>query len=155
MNPLMSLALLAVTAVMATSTVAQTVSDCDWRASTAALVEPWEQHSKTYSKGAVRVALLDTVEPAAGAYHVLVLSPPFNELGERQCKVISFDGTMGFAGAYFEDIDAGYDPATGLMVSIPVQIYLPEENFSNCALLRFTLNQITGEITPRLDLGRD
>lgn len=148
----LTLAALALTAAPA---LAQSVSDCDWRATAASLVEPWEAHSKTYSKGAVRVALLDTVEPAAGAYHVLVLSPPFNELGERQCKVVSFDGTMGFAGAYFGDIDAGYDPATGLMVSLPVQIYLPEEDFAGAALLRFTLNQTTGEITPRLDLGAD
>ena len=153
MTRFLTTALLALTTAL--PALAQSVSVCDWRASAAAIVEPWEEHSKTYSEGAVRVALLDTIEPAAGAYHVLVLSPPYSELGDRQCKVISFEGTMGFAGAYFDEIDAGYDPATGLMVSIPMQIYLPEEDFSNGALLRFTLNQTTGEITPRLDLGAD
>lgn len=134
---------------------AQTVSECDWRASAQAIPEPWEAHSRTFSNGAVRLAVLDTVEPAAGALHLLILSPPYSELGDRQCRVISRDGTMGWAGMYFEDLTASYDPAVGLIFDLPVQIYLPESSFTNSAVLRITLNQASGEIGITQRLGAE
>lgn len=134
---------------------AQTVSGCDWRASAQAIAEPWEANSRTFSNGAVRLAVLDTVEPAAGALHLLILSPPYSEPGDRQCRVISRDGTMGWAAMYFEDLTARYDPAVGLIFDLPVQIYLPEDSFTNSAVLRITLNQASGEIGITQRLGAE
>ena len=52
------------TCMVASASSAQTAFPCDWQARADAIVEPWEENSKTFANGAVRVALLDTIEPA-------------------------------------------------------------------------------------------
>ena len=141
--------------MLATGAVAQTVGECDGRASAQNIVEPWEKNSRSFANGNVRLALLDTVEPAAAAIHLLVISPPYGETGEPQCRVISLDGALGFAGLDFAALKASYDPSVGLIFSLPGMLYLPEEGFSNSLVLNFTLNQATGEIAARMDLGRE
>lgn len=125
-------------------TLAQEVGVCDWRSSAASIVEPWEEYSRTFSDGKVRIALLDTLEPAATAVHVLILSPPYDELGARQCRVLSHHDASGFSNADFSTLDATYDPAVGLIFEIAVEVMGavgPEDR-----TLRFTLNQATGGI---------
>ncbi|NOX74971.1 MAG: hypothetical protein GXP03_15575 [Alphaproteobacteria bacterium] len=139
----------------ASATQAQVISDCDWEASAWNLVEPWAENSRTFSNGATRLAVLDTVEPAAGAMHLLILSPPYDPLAGRQCKVLSWFKGMGFAGLNFSDLKAGYDPSRGLLFELPVQIYDPETSFSNSAIVFFELNQATGVITTDIELGRE
>ena len=135
--------------------LAQEVGECDWRAAAAAIAEPWEENTRTFANGTVRLALLDTIEPANGSFHLLILSPPLGETGERQCRVISREGGEGWAGLMFAQLEAGYDPERGLIFSLPGMIYLPEKTFSNSTLLTVVLNQSTGEITVSQKLGRE
>jgi hypothetical protein len=128
------------------SAMAQSVNPCDWAASAQAIVEPWEANSRTFSNGKTRLALLDTIEPAAGALHILVLSPPYDELGGRQCRVISASPGIGYAGISFDRLTAGYDPSVGLMFDVPIGLYDPGTGGTRPALLSFTLNQATGAI---------
>lgn len=141
------------TLVCATPLFAQSVSDCDWRARADAIPEPWEDYSRAFANGAVRVALLDGIEPAAAAFHLLILHPPYMELGERQCHIVSFDDRIGYAALYFTELEAGYDPARGLTVDMPGMLYLPDDGFSNSLRLFVTINQATGEITASHELG--
>ena len=127
--------------------------DCDWRASAEALVEPWEETSRTFANGEVRIALLDTIEPAAGAFHLLILSPPYGEMGERQCRVISRGSGIGWAGIGFSQLKASYDPARGLVFVVRAQYYDPETSFQNPMRLEITLRQDTGAITVREFIG--
>ncbi len=155
MKWILTLALAFATAFFANAASAQEVSECDWRASARTLVEPWEENSRAFANGNVRIALLDTIEPGAVPYQILVLSPPFDELGARQCRVISFQGGFGFAGVSFSALEASYDPAVGLNFSLPVVIYLEEANFANPSLLHFTVNQATGAVVADMELGRE
>ncbi|WP_255449664.1 hypothetical protein [Shimia ponticola] len=133
-------------AALPTTGAAQSIAPCDWRASAQAIVEPWDMFSRTYANGDVRVALLDTIEPGAGALHLLVLSPPRDELGSRQCNVVSYDGSIGFAGMLFEDHIADYDPLRGLTLSFDAQIYRDDLADFAPAILDVTINQSTGVI---------
>ncbi|SNS52038.1 hypothetical protein [Antarctobacter heliothermus] len=126
-----------------------TVSDCEWQASAWNLAEPWEQNTRTFSNGKTRLAVLDTIEPAIAWAHILVLSPPYSEIGDRQCKTIGLDG-MGFGGIRFEELTSSYDPATGLSFTVPVQAYNMAIGDIDWYSLRFTLNQATGEISTGL-----
>ena len=90
---------------LATPAAAQEAVPCDWAARADGIVEPWEDNTATFANGAVRLALIDTVEPAAGAFHLLILSPPLGELGERQCRTLGIGG-MGFAGLDFASLQA-------------------------------------------------
>jgi len=134
---------------------AQEVGACDWRASARNIVEPWADNTRLFSNGKVRLTLMDTVEPAAGAFHLLIISPPYNELGEPQCAIISRQGSIGFAGLNFNELEAGYDPATGLTFILPGTIYLPEEGFSNSFQMAVTLNQASGDISLDMALGNE
>lgn len=129
--------------LVAGTAAAQDVQECDWQASARAIAEPWETNTRTFSNGKTRLALLDTVEPAAGAFWLLILSPPYSELGDRQCRVIGRNG-MGFAGMDFASLSASYDPARGLTFLVPVQIYGSPDYVT--ATLSVTLNQATGQI---------
>ncbi|WP_425098086.1 hypothetical protein [Tropicibacter sp. S64] len=123
---------------------AQQVMECDWQASARNLPEPWEAYTRTFSNGAVRLAMLDTIEPAAGWAYLLILSPPHNELGDRQCRVVGLNG-MGFAGMTFDALQADYDPAQGLIFTLPVSLPGGGDQFVDTAL-RIVLNQATGQI---------
>ena len=141
--------------LLASSAHAVVVEECGPLARADAIVEPWEDNIRSFSNGKVRIAALDLIEPAAGAAWLMVLSPPHDETGARQCRMIGFDQGTGFAAIYFQDIDASYDPARGLTLAIPAQLYLPEENFTNSILVYATINQATGEIGIETQLGRE
>lgn len=133
--------------IVAAPAFAQSISECDWRVSAANLAEPWDENTRTYSNGKVRLAVIDTVEPAAGAFHLLILSPPYSEIGDRQCRIVSKNDTIGFSGIDLSKIEAGYDPARGLLFSLPAGKYDPDTGGSIWHPLSITLNQATGEIT--------
>ena len=127
---------------------AQEVGPCDWRSGADGLIEPWEEYTRTFSNGKVRIALLDRIEPGAAPLHFLILSPPYDELGARQCRVLSLQGSRGFADVDFASLEAGYDPSIGLTFKISVRVIGPIE--AEDRMLRFTLNQATGAISPSL-----
>ena len=134
-----------------TPSLAQSVGECSEIASVRNLAEPWEENTATYAKGEVRVALIDTMEPAAAAVHLIVISPPRNEIGDRQCRMVSFmrsegGGAMGFFNVDFPAHEAEYDPARGLVLSVPISIYQPETGDGEPAELTVTINQSTGDV---------
>lgn len=112
------------------------------------IAEPWEQSIAAYANGGIRLALLDMVEPAGGAWKLAVISPPRDELGFRQCRVIGADG-IGFYNLDFAKRRASYDPARGLTLTLPAQHYLPEDPEGGWYHLALTINQQTGDITVR------
>lgn len=125
---------------------AQVVSACDHRASADYIVEPWGEFSRSFANGDVRLALLDQIEPAASAFSLLLLSPPFSPLGERQCRIIGLGSTMGFASVDFHRLTADYDPARGLIFDVPVAIYDGASGANRPAWITIVLNQSTGQV---------
>lgn len=114
------------------------------------IAEPWEDNAATYSDGAIRIARLDLAEPAGAAVKLLVLSPPHNELGLRQCRVVSPSDGLGFYDIDFAQREASYDPQRGLTIAVPARQYLPESEQGGddgWFLLTVTINQQSGDIT--------
>lgn len=125
---------------------AVTVAACDGLASVRAIAEPWEANTRTFANGEIRVVVLDTIEPAAAAFHLAILHPPRDELGSPMCSQVSASEGMGFGGLDLGPAVAGYDPARGLTVSMPVSLYDPDTaNFVQGAL-SVTINQSTGQV---------
>ena len=129
---------------------AQALLPCDgWQASARNLIEPWDQATRTFANGKIRIALLDTVEPAAGAFYLMVISPPYDELGSRSCHLVAEQGgSMGLAGVYFGGTEASYDPARGLTIRIPVQRVDIASGGYYDTVLSITINQATGDVVP-------
>ena len=151
MKTLALLALLSPAAALAQTPA--TVGNCDdWRSAAQMLAEPWEDNTRLYAEGAVRFAVIDTGEPAAGSFHLLILSPPTEAEPEvAQCKLLSLDESMGFAGLTLRDAVAQDDPVKGLIVTIPATRWLPDTDTYTDAKLSVTLNQTTGAIAGQLD----
>ncbi len=141
--------------LFASPIAAQTAFPCDWQVRVDSIVEPWEDHIATFSNGAVRVALLDTIEPAAASYYLLVLHPPVDEMLGRVCTTVGLDDGLGYAGMFFNELEASYNPTTGLTLQIPAIIYLPEQSFQNSALVQISINQSTGEVIVTQELGNE
>jgi len=141
------LAAIALALLAATPVAAQTVNDCDSIASAANLVMPWEDNSRDFAKGAIRIALLDTYEPACCSYHLLVISPD-PEFG-LACHVISAGPGQGWVSVRYKDLTAGYDPAKGLLVPVEAATYDPETGAAKAVKTRFgiRINQATGSVT--------
>lgn len=134
---------------LASPVAAQQAQFCDWIARADGIVEPWEEHTRSFANGEVRLALLDVIEPSAGALHLLILSPPYGELGERQCMTLGVSESIGFSGVDFATLEATYDPAEGLVFRLPVEVS-DGTGILNSHLLRFSLNQATGAIAAEL-----
>lgn len=137
------------------SVAAQSAVPCDARAHPDAIVEPWSDHTRTFAEGAVRVALLDTIEPAAAAYYLMILHPPYDEVGQRRCTLIGQNNGAGYQFFYFDDLYATYDPAQGLVLQIPAIIHLPDQNFQNSAYLYMSVNQATGDVAVKQQFGSE
>lgn len=125
---------------------AQSVGECDWRASSELLAEPWEMLTRTFANGQIRAAVIDTIEPAAAAFHLLVLSPPYDEFGIRQCRLVSW-GDSGFAGLDLSRGVASYDPSRGLTIQLPATLWSEGDQYSE-HWLSVTINSATGDIFP-------
>ena len=145
----------ALLAVLAAPATAQAVLPCDWQARADAIVEPWEEHTRTFANGDVRVAVLDVIEPALGSYYLLVLSPPYDEVGGRQCRVIGFHSGIGFTHLDIGSMIAEYVPGRGLEMQLLGRIADPAYDFTNSVNIWVRLNQSTGEIATFMELGAE
>ena len=133
---------------------AQAIIDCSsWQASARNIPEPWADNTRTFANGNIRVALLDTIEPAAGAFYLMVITPPYDELGSRACWIVADqDGGIGFMGLEFRQLGASYDPATGLTLRLPATLFAPSTGGFDPAILAVTINQATGDVIPFFEI---
>ncbi len=130
---------------------AQTVSPCDGESlDPAMIVEPWEDQIASYGDGGIRVVLLDSYEPAAVPFRLMVLAPPADESGARRCHMIS-DGASGFSAVDFAARTSSYDPAKGLTLRFPVSTYDQALAAPRPGHLSVTINQASGEIAARME----
>ncbi len=125
------------------------LNDCDWPANARNVVEPWNKHSRTFANGKIRIAHVDTGgEPVCCSSHLLILAPdPDDELANRSCHLLSDGETgTGFQTLSVPDVSATYDPAKGLLISVPVERYIDGLK-SNKAKISVRINQATGGVT--------
>ena len=140
------------TGLWAMPLTAQTVTDCEGYVTSAQLVaEPWERNTATYAEGAIRVTVMDTVEPAAGAFHLMILSPSDDELGFRACHLVSETSGIGFGGLTLQGAQAAYDPASGLVLRLRTSFWQPDTDTYVDGTLTVTINQANGVISAARD----
>jgi hypothetical protein len=137
---------IAACAAFATQAHAVNVRACDETASVQSLAEPWEQNTRAFYKGEVRVALLDTGgEPVCCSTHLLVLVPDkTSEMGDRTCHIVSDHEGMGFADIDFGHLVAKYEEGKGLLITFPYTLYVDGvSSKSGTARVRINLDRGT------------
>jgi len=129
---------LAAAAMWGSVAEAAVVRDCtDFTANAQNIVQPWEKFSRTFYKGQVRVALLDTGgEPVCCSAHLLVLIPPNDDEpgGGQMCFVISEHSNFGYGNIGFEKLSTAYDSNRGLLITVPAIISNGEDETRNVVL---------------------
>lgn len=135
-----------IAACLAAPAAAQTALQCDWQADVLNIVEPWEENTVTFADGDIRVALLDVAEPAAAAFYLLILHPPEEIPGLRTCTVVGLDDGLGYSSINFNDIESGGSTETGLTLTVPVTVHVPEQSSPDDAVILVAINQATGDV---------
>lgn len=145
----LALAALATAAAFVAPASAVNVRDCDETASVQTLAEPWEKNARTFYKGEVRVAVLDTGgEPVCCSMHLLILVPDkTSEMGDRTCHIVSDHESMGFAGIDFAHMASQYDSTKGLLLTFPYTLYVDGVS-SKPGTARVRINMQNGKVTP-------
>ena len=123
------------------------VDTCDSFVGNARNVD-WFDPTRSFANGEIRFITLDVGEPAAAAFHLMVLFPavdhPFGD-----CRIISAGpGGLGFERVSLRRADATYDPARGLTVRVPASEASPVH--PTPLSIDVTVNQATGTMTARL-----
>lgn len=119
---------------------------CDDYTRADAIMEPWEANTATYANGQVRIAVLDFIEPAAAAIKLMVISPPRDEVGGRQCRIVALPDGHGFGNVDFAARSASYSAENGLVISLPVFSGPPDSGDEGWAQLYISINQTTGQV---------
>ena len=131
---------------------ALSIRDCSDDQATASawnLAEPWEKNTKLFSKGDIRVALVDTGgEPVCCSMHLLILSPNKDEQAEyRSCHLVSDHEGLGFVAIDFASLSASYDPKKGLLISFPYALYNDEGGPQKQGVGKVRINSADGTVT--------
>lgn len=129
--------------LLASPLQAADVRDCAGQVANARNVL-WEDPTRTFANGAIRLILLDTEEPACCSVHVMVLHPIGDEpfLG---CSLISRSEGYGWLRASLKEAASEYVSGQGLRVHIPMVGYGVEGEGPET--LSLTINQATGQVT--------
>jgi len=142
---------------MAVNARAQEVAPCRYDGDNAYLssigvvAEPWEENTRLFADGAVRLVVIDTEEPAFAAVHLAVLMWGKAEIGleARVCFLVSF-GSAGFYDANLAGMQTSYSPAAGLVLTVPVSRYDPALDQAVVAPLELIINRQSNTVKARL-----
>ena len=125
---------------LAAPATAQVVTECEGFAANARNVD-WSDPTRTFADGAIRLTALDTAEPAAAAFHIMVTYAVTDE-PFADCRLVSAGEGQGFGAISLSRAIAAYDAARGLTVTVPG---LTGEG--DALVIGFTVNRATGEVT--------
>ena len=128
------------------------IAECEgWPLNVRNIVEPFDQSTRTFANGNIRILHIDTGgEPVCCSSHLVILAPnPAEEEQFRICKLLT-DGDVGngFLDVNIKGIKSSYSPSKGLLLSVPVLRYNFEDGVNNHkATIDVRINQATGAIT--------
>ncbi len=127
------------------------LEECNNYASAGLVVEPWEQNTRTFYNGQVRVAVVDTGgEPVCCSSYLVVIYPNVDdELGGRSCMMLSQGERSGWAGIDVKTIRSSYAAATGLTLTVPVKVMREDGNGVRPATVKLALDLRTSKLTIR------
>jgi hypothetical protein len=136
-------------AMMAAPSGAQSVVPCAGLITIEMISEPWEQYSRAYADGAIRL-FEAYVSPSMAAGAVIgVLHPvPGDPYSQRVCTAVQYANPdpSFFSEVLIAEATATYDPVTGLTIRVPVRF--PDSRQPIDAIW-ITVNQATGKVTAR------
>lgn len=113
------------------------------------IAEPWEENTATFANGEVRLAILDTWDPANYPMHLMILyiSPRLVEAEGRACVIISDFQGYGFQTLTLEGMGVNYEASTGLTFKLAGSRYDPQTSVVSPGALTVILNRASDQVT--------
>lgn len=116
------------------------------------IAEPWEQNTLTLAGGEVRLAVIDAVEPGAVPFHLMVLTPPYDEHGVRRCHLVSATADVfGFSALTLDGILVRDLSDGTLDLELRAGIWNDDEASVGPARLHLSLDPVLGNLSARLE----
>jgi len=140
--------------IFSTAAHAQRVTPClegadiRYEASVLAIAEPWEDNTRTFADGDIRIAVIDTYEPAYGAYYLMVMYWAGNNSELRSCDLVS-QGELGFVGMTLEGMEASFKPGLGLVLQVPTTFYNPVEDEFEDGFIEVVVDRAANRVMAR------
>ena len=138
------------TVVFGSTAYAQRVQPCfdgariPYRATAEAVAEPWEENTRSFADGKVRIAVMDTGEPAYGAYYLMIMYWAGGEM--RTCELVS-QGDVGFVGMTLNGMEASYKAGLGLVLKVPTSFYNPVEDAFEDGAIEVLIDRAANSVT--------
>lgn len=115
------------------------------------IAEPWEQNTLTLADGEVRLAVIDAIEPGAVPFHLMVLTPPYDEHGARRCHLVSATADVfGFSALTLDGIVVRALPDGTLDLDLGAGIWNDSDGSVAPARLHLTLDPARGTLSARM-----
>jgi len=115
-----------------------------YQVSAAVVAEPWEANTRSFADGDIRIVVMDTYEPALGAYYLMVLF--WGNEDFRECRLVSH-AEVGFVGMTLDGMTSAYDATRGLVLRVPTDFYNPAEGMKESGSLEVVINRQTAEVS--------
>ena len=115
-----------------------------YQVSAAAVAEPWEANTRSFADGDIRITVMDTFEPALGAFHLMVLF--WGNEDFRECRLVSH-AELGFVRMTLDGMTSTYDAKRGLVLSLPTEFFNPAEGVKESGSLEVVINRQTAEVS--------
>jgi hypothetical protein len=128
---------------------AQTVRPCEGLIDITMISEPWENYSRSYAEGAIRLFEAYVAPTMAAGAVIGILHPvPGDPYPMRVCTAVLHADPANpfFAEALVPQTTASYDPARGLTLRVPVSF--PDFR-QPIPAVEITINQATGQVSAR------
>ena len=131
------------------SAQAEIVRDCEGEITINLLAEPWENNTRIFANGNVRIAVLDYWDPANAAFRLAVMYLPndYIEAEGRACKVVSAGGIGdGYNMLSLDGLKASYDPTRGLALMIDAEKYDYDAGRAIPGTVTVVINRATSQV---------
>ncbi|MEM1300857.1 MAG: hypothetical protein AAGH68_16425 [Pseudomonadota bacterium] len=148
-HTLRALAAILVSLLPVGATAAQ-VLDCGAWVGADTLMEPWDETTRTFSRGSVRLALVDLGEPECCPQHLAVLIPA-NMYGGRACFLVARGSLVpnGWVKIGLDEAEASRDATPGMKIRLPVYGVHPltgGPDRDNRKILNLRIHQAAGSV---------
>jgi len=114
----------------------------------ATITEPWEENSRTFANGAIRIfeMFIDPNVASGAALGVLHPVPSDDGYSVRRCTAIYGSSVSRYFGqAHVGQATAVYDASVGLIITVPISFVDSDDLFP----VSFAVNQATGVVSLR------
>lgn len=130
--------------LMATQAQAFVAAPCGPEFTPLTITEPWEENSRTFANGAIRIfeIFVDPNVASGAALGILHPTAPDSDAYRRCTAIYAGIDFRYFGQAHVAEATAVYDASVGLIISVPVSFV-----DGNRVMLRFAVNQATGVVS--------